>query len=85
MMWLIFLECFNIYIFTLIKILDFFLTHQLDIIQQEYINDSGLIQIELTKAAFGCYGNWLATVEQRQEKETELELQMKIWSLFLFI
>ncbi|KAI4544013.1 hypothetical protein MG293_004279 [Ovis ammon polii] len=53
--------------------------YNLDIIQQEYINDSGLIQIELTKAAFGCYGNWLATVEQRQEKETELELQMKIW------
>lgn len=57
----------------------FFFTHQLDIIQQEYINDYGLIQIELTKAAFGCFGNWLATVEQRQEKETELELQMKLW------
>lgn len=56
-----------------------FLTHQLDIIQQEYISDYGLIQIELTKAAFGCYGTWLATVEQRQEKETELELQMKLW------
>uniref|UniRef100_A0A667GVS3 WD repeat domain 75 n=1 Tax=Lynx canadensis TaxID=61383 RepID=A0A667GVS3_LYNCA len=53
--------------------------YNLDIIQQEYINDYGLIQIELTKAAFGCYGNWLATVEQRQEKETELELQMKLW------
>lgn len=59
--------------------MDFFLTLQLDIIQQEYINDYGLIQIELTKAAFDCYGNWLATVEQRQEKETELELQMKLW------
>ncbi|KAF3824296.1 hypothetical protein GH733_008581 [Mirounga leonina] len=53
--------------------------YNLDIIQQEYINDYGLIQIELTKAAFGCYGNWLATVEQRQEKETELDLQMKLW------
>ncbi|XP_008060856.2 WD repeat-containing protein 75 [Carlito syrichta] len=53
--------------------------YNLDIIQQEYINDYGLIQIELTKAAFGCFGNWLATVEQRQEKETELELQMKLW------
>ncbi|KAG8515648.1 WD repeat-containing protein 75 [Galemys pyrenaicus] len=54
--------------------------YNLDIIQQEYINDYGLIQIELTKAAFGCYGSWLATVEQRQEKETELELQMKLWT-----
>uniref|UniRef100_A0A2K5IGW2 WD repeat-containing protein 75 n=1 Tax=Colobus angolensis palliatus TaxID=336983 RepID=A0A2K5IGW2_COLAP len=53
--------------------------YNLDIIQQEYISDYGLIQIELTKAAFGCFGNWLATVEQRQEKETELELQMKLW------
>ncbi|XP_005373379.1 PREDICTED: WD repeat-containing protein 75 [Chinchilla lanigera] len=53
--------------------------YNLDIVQQEYINDSGLFQIELTKAAFGCFGNWLATVEQRQEKESELELQMKLW------
>ncbi|KAK2108706.1 hypothetical protein P7K49_013871 [Saguinus oedipus] len=55
----------------------------LDIMQQEYINDYGLNQIELTKAAFGCFGNWLATVEQRQEKETELELQMKLWMFIL--
>ncbi|ERE82896.1 WD repeat-containing protein 75 [Cricetulus griseus] len=54
--------------------------YNLDIIQQEYINDDGLIQIELVKAAFGCSGTWLATVEQRQENETELELQMKLWT-----
>lgn len=54
--------------------------YNLDIVQQEYINDDYLIQIELTKAAFGCSGNWLATVEQRQENETELELQMKLWT-----
>ncbi|KAM5326706.1 WD repeat-containing protein 75 [Glossophaga mutica] len=54
--------------------------YNLDIVQQEYISDYGLIQIELTKAAFGCHGNWLATVEQRQEKKTELELQMKLWT-----
>ncbi|XP_007529066.1 WD repeat-containing protein 75 [Erinaceus europaeus] len=53
--------------------------YNLDIIQQEYISDHGLTQIELTKAAFGCYGSWLATVEQRQERETDLELQMKLW------
>ncbi|XP_042544242.1 WD repeat-containing protein 75 [Dipodomys spectabilis] len=54
--------------------------YNLDIIQQEYINDDDLIQIELTKAAFGCFGKWLATVEERQEKkETEPELQMKLW------
>ncbi|XP_066201661.1 WD repeat-containing protein 75 [Saccopteryx leptura] len=54
--------------------------YNLDIVQQEYINDYGLIQSQLTRAAFGCSGNWLATVEQRQEKETELELQMKLWT-----
>ncbi|XP_021012921.1 WD repeat-containing protein 75 [Mus caroli] len=54
--------------------------YNLDIIQQEYINDEGLTQIELTKAAFGCSGTWLATVEQRQENENELELQMKLWN-----
>ncbi|XP_066136544.1 WD repeat-containing protein 75 [Saccopteryx bilineata] len=54
--------------------------YNLDIVQQEYINDYGLIHSQLTRAAFGCSGNWLATVEQRQEKETELELQMKLWT-----
>ncbi|XP_028742865.1 WD repeat-containing protein 75 [Peromyscus leucopus] len=54
--------------------------YNLDIIQQEYINDDGLIQIELTKAAFDCSGTWLATVEQRQEDETEFELQLKLWT-----
>nr|XP_004660322.1 WD repeat-containing protein 75 [Jaculus jaculus] len=54
--------------------------YNLDIIQQEYINDTGLIQIELAKAAFNCSGKWLATVEQRKERESELELQMKLWN-----
>lgn len=60
--------------------MDLFKPCQLDIIQQEYINDEGLTQTELTKAAFGCSGTWLATVEQRQENENELELQMKLWN-----
>ncbi|XP_041524337.1 WD repeat-containing protein 75-like [Microtus oregoni] len=53
--------------------------YNLDIIQQEYINDDGLIQIELKKAAFSHSGTWLATVEQRQENPSELEMQMKLW------
>ncbi|XP_074158988.1 WD repeat-containing protein 75 [Sminthopsis crassicaudata] len=53
--------------------------YNLDIVQQEYVNDPGLVHIELMKAAFSSQGNWLATVEQRQEKEAELELQMKLW------
>lgn len=53
---------------------------QLDIVQQEYIHQAGLSQTDLVKAAFSAQGNWLATVEQRQEKESDLELQMKLWA-----
>ncbi|XP_075790283.1 WD repeat-containing protein 75 [Pelodiscus sinensis] len=54
--------------------------YNLDIVQQEYIHQVGLNQVELVKAAFSTRGSWLATVEQREEKETELELQMKLWN-----
>uniref|UniRef100_A0A8C8RY64 WD repeat domain 75 n=1 Tax=Pelusios castaneus TaxID=367368 RepID=A0A8C8RY64_9SAUR len=54
--------------------------YNLDIVQQEYIHQIGLNQVDLVKAAFSARGSWLATVEQREDKETELELQMKLWS-----
>ncbi|KYO33720.1 WD repeat-containing protein 75 [Alligator mississippiensis] len=54
--------------------------YNLDIVQQEYIHQAGLSQTDLVKAAFSAQGNWLATVEQRQEKESDLELQMKLWA-----
>ncbi|KAM9122960.1 WD repeat-containing protein 75 isoform 1-T1 [Pangshura tecta] len=54
--------------------------YNLDIVQQEYIHQIGLNQVDLVKAAFSAQGSWLATVEQREEKETELELQMKLWN-----
>uniref|UniRef100_A0A8C3T3J3 WD repeat domain 75 n=1 Tax=Chelydra serpentina TaxID=8475 RepID=A0A8C3T3J3_CHESE len=54
--------------------------YNLDIVQQEYIHQIGLNQVDLVKAAFSARGSWLATVEQREEKETELELQMKLWN-----
>ncbi|XP_030065454.1 WD repeat-containing protein 75 [Microcaecilia unicolor] len=54
--------------------------YNLDIVQQEYIHQSGLKQVELVKAAFSKAGTWLATVEEYQEKEAELELQLKFWS-----
>ncbi|KAF7245052.1 WD repeat-containing protein 75 [Varanus komodoensis] len=52
---------------------------QLDIVQQEFIHQYGLNQIELVKAAFDSKGNWLATLEQQQGSCRELELQMKLW------
>ncbi|XP_077175562.1 WD repeat-containing protein 75 [Paroedura picta] len=54
--------------------------YNLDIVQQEYIHQHGLNQVELVKAAFDSRGSWLATVEQRKEKISELEMQMKLWA-----
>ncbi|XP_061464214.1 WD repeat-containing protein 75 isoform X2 [Rhineura floridana] len=54
--------------------------YNLDIVQQEYIHQYGLNQIELVKAAFDSQGNWLATVEQRQGRCSDLELHMKLWA-----
>nr|XP_056717456.1 WD repeat-containing protein 75 [Euleptes europaea] len=54
--------------------------YSLDIVQQEYIHQYGLNQVELVKAAFDSAGSWLATVEQREEKGGELEAQMKLWA-----
>lgn len=53
---------------------------QLDIVQQEYIHESGLQQFEVVNAAFDASGNWLATVEERKQKTAELELNLKLWA-----
>ncbi|XP_044073393.1 WD repeat-containing protein 75 isoform X1 [Siniperca chuatsi] len=55
------------------------LLYNLDIVQQEYIHESGLEQFEVVKAAFDASGNWLATVEERKQKVAELELNLKLW------
>ncbi|XP_070693952.1 WD repeat-containing protein 75 [Pempheris klunzingeri] len=55
------------------------LLYNLDIVQQEYIHESGLEQFEVVKAAFSASGNWLATVEERKQKAAELELNLKLW------
>lgn len=47
--------------------------------QQEYIHELGLEQLEVVKAAFSSTGNWLATVEERKENTTEMELNLKLW------
>ncbi|XP_076603910.1 WD repeat-containing protein 75 isoform X1 [Chaetodon auriga] len=56
------------------------LLYNLDIVQQEYIHESGLQQFEVVKAAFGASGDWLATVEERKQKAAELELNLKLWA-----
>ncbi|KAM7380883.1 hypothetical protein PAMP_004153 [Pampus punctatissimus] len=56
------------------------LLFNLDIVQQEYIHESGLQQFEVVKAAFDVSGNWLATVEERKQKAAELELNLKLWA-----
>ncbi|XP_030613410.1 WD repeat-containing protein 75 isoform X1 [Archocentrus centrarchus] len=56
------------------------LLYNLDIVQQEYIHESGLQQFEVVKAAFDASGSWLATVEERNQKAAELELNLKLWA-----
>ncbi|XP_041857335.1 WD repeat-containing protein 75 [Melanotaenia boesemani] len=56
------------------------LLYNLDIVQQEYINESGLEQFEVVTAAFDASGSWLATVEERKQKAAELELNLKLWA-----
>lgn len=53
---------------------------QLDIVQQEYIHEEGLDQFEVVKAAFDTRGDWLATVEERTQKGSELEINLKLWA-----
>ncbi|MBN3308424.1 WDR75 protein, partial [Amia calva] len=54
--------------------------YNLDIVQQEYIHESGLHQFEVVKAAFDAQGSWLATVEEREEKSSAFEIILKIWA-----
>ncbi|XP_040913731.1 WD repeat-containing protein 75 [Toxotes jaculatrix] len=56
------------------------LLYNLDIVQQEYIHESGLQQFEVVRAAFDASGNWLATVEERKQDVAELELNLKFWA-----
>lgn len=52
---------------------------QLDIVQQEYIYEAGLDQFDVVKAAFDVRGSWLATVEERGSKDSNLEFSLKLW------
>ncbi|KAM6934428.1 WD repeat-containing protein 75 [Xenentodon cancila] len=56
------------------------LLYNLDIVQQEYIHESGLEQFDVVKAAFNGSGTWLATVEERKQKRAELEVNLKLWA-----
>uniref|UniRef100_A0A1A7X3U7 WD repeat domain 75 n=2 Tax=Iconisemion striatum TaxID=60296 RepID=A0A1A7X3U7_9TELE len=56
------------------------LLFNLDIVQQEYIHESGLEQFQVVRAAFDASGFWLATVEERKQKCAELELHLKLWA-----
>ncbi|XP_077473956.1 WD repeat-containing protein 75 [Stigmatopora argus] len=56
------------------------LLFNLDIVQQEYIHESGLLQFEVVKATFDAAGKNLATVEERKQKATEWEVNLKLWT-----
>lgn len=48
--------------------------------QQEYIHELGLQQFKVVKVAFDASGNWMATVEERKQKDAEQELNLKLWA-----
>lgn len=52
---------------------------QLDIVQQEHIHQAGLQQFQVVRAAFDASGSWLATVEEREQEASEVELSLKLW------
>ncbi|XP_012697769.2 WD repeat-containing protein 75 [Clupea harengus] len=54
--------------------------YNLDIVQQEYIYEEGLDQYEVAMAAFSSQGSWLATVEERGRKLSDLEFSLKLWA-----
>ncbi|XP_062862479.1 WD repeat-containing protein 75 [Trichomycterus rosablanca] len=53
--------------------------YNLDIVQQEFIYEEGLDQFDVVKAAFDARGSWLATVEERGRKTSDLEFSLKFW------
>nr|XP_002741255.2 PREDICTED: WD repeat-containing protein 75-like [Saccoglossus kowalevskii] len=59
------------------------LLYNLDIVRQNYITADALhntlVQTDVEKAAFDCHGNWLATVERRDDGVTAMEMRLKFW------
>ncbi|XP_039613836.1 WD repeat-containing protein 75 [Polypterus senegalus] len=54
--------------------------YSLDIVQQEIIHECGLQQFEVAHVAFDAKGAWLATVEERTGKRSDVELCLKLWA-----
>ncbi|XP_013389673.1 WD repeat-containing protein 75-like [Lingula anatina] len=57
--------------------------YNLDIVQQNYVSPDNLqrplVHTELEKAAFDDGGDWLATVQRREDGETAEEIVLKFW------
>lgn len=58
------------------------LSLQLDIVGQNFVTrerDTEMINTDVTRVAISEDGKWLATVEERDDKETHLEIRLKYW------
>ena len=57
---------------------------QLDIVCQNIISskdlDAPLAVTEIEQTAFSADGKWLATLERRDDSETEVEMRLKFWA-----
>ena len=61
----------------------FFNLLKLDIVGENYISpdflEKPLVNTEVERVAFDAEGNWLATVERRDDGETAVVMRLKFW------
>lgn len=55
---------------------------QLDITGMNYLTQERndvIVNTDVTKVSLNCDGHWMATVEQRDDGETNMEVRLKFW------
>lgn len=58
------------------------LLYNLDITGMNYLTqerDDVIVNTDVTKVSLNCNGHWMATVEQRDDGETNMEVRLKFW------
>lgn len=60
-----------------------FTSQQLDVTGENYISPSDLqqplVHTEVEKVTFDIKGDWMATVERRDDQQTTSEMRLKFW------
>lgn len=59
------------------------LLYNLDITQMNYLTqerNNVIVNTDVTKVSLNCNGEWMATVEERDDRETNMEVRLKFWN-----